>query len=146
MTDQPTESPRDPSPEVLAELARLNEAASVDPNNMEPMIALWKAVARLDYWVFVNRGTPESPIPYMVSGQDGPIMCIYSNAKQAQSAAHANGVIPTDEPVPLFGVPLPEALDWAMSFGEYGVTGVVIDYPYLGAWSPLPNLQHLKPA
>ena len=148
MTDQPADSAqpatREPSADTLAELHRLNDVCRAEPGNIDAQIALWQAVARLKMWVCINRGTAEAPRPYMISGERGPILCLFSNGEQATETAHSSGLVPATEPVPLFAVPLPEALDWAMSFGEYGVVGVTIDYPRIGAWSPLPNLAQLK--
>ncbi|MBZ2199720.1 tetratricopeptide repeat protein [Occultella gossypii] len=133
-----------PSPEVLAELDRLNEACRAAPGDMEPQIKLWTGVVRLDQWVCINRGTPEEPRPYALAAETGSMLAIFSSATRAKAAAHAGGLVPEGAPVPLFVVPLPAAIDWAMSFGERGVVGVTVDYPQLGAWCPLPNLARLK--
>lgn len=133
-----------PRPEVLAELDRLNDACRAAPGDVEPQIQLWQAVTALDHWVCINRGSPEEPRPYSVAAADGVMLCIFSDAQRATATAHASGLVPDADPVPLFAVPLPAALDWAMSFGERGVVGVTIDHPQLGAWCPLPNLARLR--
>ena len=145
--DKPADPhPLDPDPAVLAELDGLNAACQAAPGEIPPQVALWTAVAALDRWVFVNRGTPEAVRPYALAAEAGQMLCIYSSATRATAAAHGSGLVPADEPVPLFSIPLPAAIDWALSLGERGVAGVVIDYPQLAAWSPLPNLERLRPA
>lgn len=134
----------EPRPEVLAELDRLNEACLASPGDIEPQVRLWTAMVALDNWVCINRGTAEEPRPFAATVEAGPMVCVYSSASRAQAAAHASGLLPEGAPVPMFVVPLPGALDWAMSFGERGVVGVTIDHPQIGAWCPLPNLARLK--
>jgi len=134
----------DPSDAVLAELDRLDAAVGAAPGDIGAQIRLWKAVAALEHWVFINRGTPESPRPYAIAADAGQMLCIFSSASRAQQTAHGSGLVSADDPVPLFSVPLPAAIDWALSLGQYGVAGVTIDYPQLGTWSPLPNLAGLR--
>lgn len=136
--------PADPSAEVLAELDRLDAACRTAPDNIAPQIALWRAVAALDHWVFVDRGTPESPRPYALAAEQGAILCAYSSAERATEAAVGAGLVPEGEPVRMFAVPLPAALEWVASFGQAGVVGVTIDHPRIGAWSPLQNLAMLR--
>ena len=42
--------------------------------------------------------------------------------------------------VPLFGVPVPDAIDYVASFGAAGVVGVTLDHPRIGHHVPLANL------
>jgi hypothetical protein len=146
MTDQPADpaQPSGPSPEVLAELDRLDAACQAAPGDIDAQIRLWQAVASLEHWVFINRGTAEQPRPYALAAEAGQMLCLYSSAERAQAAAIANGLVQAGEPVPLFQIPLPAAIDWALALGERGVAGVTVDYPQLGAWSPLPNLARLR--
>ncbi|WP_200950096.1 MULTISPECIES: tetratricopeptide repeat protein [unclassified Nocardioides] len=141
---EPTAPPLDPSPEVLAELDRLNAACLAAPSAVEPQVELWKAVSALDRWVFINRGTPEQPRPYALTSPDGPMLAVFSSATRAQVAADSGGLVAEGASVPLLAVPLPAALDWAMSFGQSGVVGVTIDHPQIGAWCPMPNLARLR--
>lgn len=134
----------EPRPEVLAELDRLNGACLASPGDIGPPIRLWTAVVALDNWVCIDRGTPGEPRPFAVTVEAGPMVCIYSSASRARAAAHAGGLVPEGAAVPVFAVPLPGALDWAMSFGERGVVGVTIDHPQIGAWCPLPDLALLE--
>ena len=134
----------DPSDEVLAELDRLDAAVGAAPGDIGAQIRLWRAVAALDNWVFINRGTPESPRPYAIAADAGQMLCIFSSASRAQQTARGSGFVAADEPVPLFSIPLPAAIDWALALGTRGVAGVTIDYPQLRAWSPLPNLAGLR--
>ena len=135
----------DPSDAVLADLDQLDAAVRAAPGDIGAQIRLWQAVAALEQWVFINRGTSESPRPYAIAADAGQLLCIFSSASRAQQTAHGSGLVPADEAVPLFSVPMPAAIDWALSLGQYGVAGVTIDYPQLGAWSPLPNLAGLRP-
>lgn len=140
----PSRGALEPSPESVAEIDRLDQVCRARPGEIEPQIELWRAVVALEFWVGINRGTPEAPRPYVLAAEAGPMLCVFSSATRAKEAAEANGLIGPGEPVSLFLVPLPAALDWAMSFGEHGVIGVTIDYPRLGAWCPLPNLAKLR--
>lgn len=135
----------EPSESVLAELDRLDAAVRASPGDIGAQIALWRAVAALEHWVFINRGTVENPRPFAIAADAGQLLCIYSSASRAQQAARESALVPADDPVPLFSVPLPAAIDWALGLGPLGVAGVSIDYPRLGAWSPLPNLAGLRP-
>lgn len=126
------------------QLDELNAACRADPSNIDAQIQLWRAVAALEQWVFINRGTTEAPRPYAIASDFGQLLCIYSSPDRARDTARANGFVTGDEPVPAFSVPLPAAIDWALSLGQYGISGVTIDYPQLGAWSPLPNLSRLR--
>lgn len=131
---------------VTAELDRLNEACRAAPQEIEPQIALWSAVASLDEWVFVNRGTAEQPRPYALAAEAGHLVCVYSTAERARAGALANGLVPDSEVVPMFSMPLPAALEWVLELGAAGVAGVTVDYPQLGAWTPLPNLARFRQA
>jgi hypothetical protein len=152
--DEQTDAPEQPSqgrtlepaPEVLAELDALNEACRAAPDDIDAQIRLWRAVAALDRWVFINRGPEDNPRPYAIGAEPGNLLCIYSSGTRAQEAAYANGLVPPDATVSLLAIPMPAAIDWVISFGELGVAGVTIDYPRLGAWCPLPNLARLRPA
>lgn len=135
----------EPSPATLAELDALDAACRATPDEIDPQIRLWAAVSRLDRWIFINRGTDEAPRPYALAAQPGQMICVYSSGARAQEAAYANGLVPADATVSLLAVPMPAAIDWVLSFGQSGVTGVTIDYPRLGAWCPLPNLARFKP-
>ena len=134
-----------PDPAVLARLDELDAACRANPADIDAQIQLWRAVAALDQWVFINRGTSEAPRPYAIASDFGQLLCIYSSADRAQATARSNGFVSGDDSVSAFSVPLPAAIDWALSFGQYGITGVTIDYPQLGAWSPLANLAGLRP-
>ncbi len=146
MHPTPATGPIAPAPEVLATLDRLDQACKASPGDITPQIELWTAAASLDYWVCINRGTPESPRPYMVAADAGHMLCVYSSAARAVEGARTNGLVAPGESAPLLMLPLPGALDWAMSFGQHGVVGVTIDYPKLGAWCPLPNLARFRPS
>ncbi len=134
------DSPQD----AAAELDRLNAASHADPQDIDAQIALWTAVCRLEEWFFVNRGTAEAPRPYGLAAEAGMTLCLYSSPERAQAGARANGLVADDEPAPLFRIPLPQALDWVLSLREAGVSAVVLDYPEVGAWTPVGNLASLR--
>ncbi|WP_206447164.1 hypothetical protein [Agrococcus sp. KRD186] len=83
----------EPSPESVAEIDRLNQVAQARPGEIEPQIELWRAVANLDFWFGINRGTPEVLRPYMLAAEPGPMLCVFSSATRAKEAAQANGLI-----------------------------------------------------
>lgn len=136
---------RDNDPAILAELDRLDEAVRKAPaDDTEPQIALWQTVTELDHWFFIQRGTPEDPRPYGVAFDHGPTICLYSCAARAAEAAESLGLVGEGEEAPLFGVPMPEAIDYVAAFGETGVTGVALDHPQIGHYIPMENLNLLK--
>ncbi len=130
--------------QVTARLDRLNEACRAAPQEIEPQIALWSAICSLDEWVFVNRGTAEQPRPYALAAEAGHLVCIYSTPERARAGAIANGLVAEGEAVPMFSTPLPAALDWVLGLAGAGVSGATVDYPQLGAWTPLPNLARFR--
>lgn len=134
----------EPHPDVLAEIDRLGETCKTAPDDIDSQIRLWTAVAALDQWFCINRGTSEQPRPYSLAAEAGTTLCVFSSAARARASAQANGLIAEGAPISLFVVPMPAALDWAMSFSEHGVIGVTIDYPQIGVWCPLPNLARLR--
>lgn len=145
MTNEPNEQlPSAPGREVSAELDRLNAACLAAPAEIEPQIRLWQAVAGLSHWFFINRGSTDNPRPYALAAEAGNMVCIFSTPERAQAAAHGAGLVPADAAVQLLSVPLPAALDWMVSLGEYGVAGVTVDHPEIGAWTPLGNLPRLR--
>ncbi|MGJ6980877.1 hypothetical protein ACSDQ9_10180 [Aestuariimicrobium soli] len=147
MTDRPTDTPPpaplDPSAETIAEIERLHEVSRTS-GVLDDQVALWRAVAALDRWVFINRGGADSPRPYSLGAEPGPMLAVYTSGRRAQEAAWASGLVPQSERVELLAVPLPAALDWALAFGQSGVVGVALDYPLLSSWCPLPNLARFR--
>lgn len=136
---------RDNDPALVAELDRLDEAVSAAPaGDTSAEIALWQQATRLEQWFFIARGSAEQPRPYGVAFDDGPMICLYSSAERAQEAARILGVAADGEQVPLFSVPLPQAIDYVAAFGQAGVFGVTLDHPRIGHYIPLGNLGLLK--
>jgi hypothetical protein len=72
------------------------------------------------------------------------MICLYSSAGRAAEAARALGLVAADDAVPLFGVPMPTAIDYVASFARAGVVGVTLDHPRIGHHIPLANLGLLK--
>ncbi|KAA1424811.1 hypothetical protein FE697_002530 [Mumia zhuanghuii] len=136
----------DNTPEMVAEIDRLDEAVRAAPaGDTTAQIALWQQVTRLEHWFFIARGSAEQPRPYSVASAQGPMICLYSSAARATDAARALGVAdPDGAPVPLFGVPMPAAIDYVASYGQAGVVGVTLDHPRIGHYIPLANLGVLK--
>src|SRR5690606_18492587 len=125
---------RDDDPELLAELDRLDEAVRAAPaGDTTAQIELWQQVARLETWFFIARGSSERPSPFGVASAQGPTICLYSSAARAGEAARTLGLVGSESgTVPLFGVPMPAAIDYLASFGEVGVVGVALDHPRIG--------------
>lgn len=148
MTNAPEDGQRlDGTPtdaDASAELDRLNAACLAAPTEIDPQIRLWRAVTGLSHWFFINRGSADSPRPYALGAEAGNMVCIFSTPDRAQAAAEAAGLIAPGSAAELLRVPLPVALDWIVSLGEYGVAGVTIDHPQIGAWTPLANLPRLR--
>lgn len=131
-------------PQLLARIDEFHALSQQAPKEMDHQVKLWEAVVSLNYWVAINRGTAQSPRPYMLAGQSGPVLCIFTTPQRAHEAAYTNGLVPANERIMLMAPPLPAALDWALTFSQYGVAGITVDYPRIGAWTPLANLAHLK--
>ena len=85
-----------PDPAVLARLDELDAACRANPADIDAQIQLWRAVAALDQWVFINRGTSEAPRPYAIASDFGQLLCIYSSADRAQATARSNGFVSGD--------------------------------------------------
>jgi hypothetical protein len=136
----------DNDPEMVAELDRLDEAVRAAPaGDATAQIALWRQVTGLENWFFIARGSADRPSPYGVAAEQGPMICLYSSAARATEAARALGLVDAEGgAVPLFGVPMPAAIDYVASFGKAGVAGVTLDHPRLGHYIPLANLGLLK--
>lgn len=137
---------RDNNPEMVAELDRLDEAVKAAPaGDTTAQIALWRQVTGLEHWFFIARGSADQPRPYVVAAEQGPMVCLYSSAARANEAAGSLGLVGAEGgAVPLFGVPMPAAIDYVASFGQAGVVGVTLDHPRLGHYIPLANLGLLK--
>ena len=131
---------------AVAELDRLDEAVRAAPaGDTTAQVALWRQATRLRTWFFIARGEPDQPRPYAVGAAQGPMICLYSSAGRAAEAALALGLVAAaDDAVPLFGVPLPTAIDYVASFARAGVVGVTLDHPRIGHHIPLANLGLLK--
>jgi hypothetical protein len=132
----------DNDPAAVAELDRLDEAVRAAPaGDTTAQMALWRQTTRLETWFFIARGPEDRPRPYAVGAAQGPMVCLYSSAARAQEAARALGLVADDgAAVPLFGVPVPDAIDYVASFGAAGVVGVTLDHPRIGHHVPLANL------
>ncbi|GHH54386.1 hypothetical protein GCM10017774_69360 [Lentzea cavernae] len=136
---------KDNNPEVVAELDRLDGAIRAAPaGDTTAQIALWRQVTALEHWFFLARGSAEQPRPYAVAAEQGSMICLYSSATRAKEAGQALGLADAEGGVPLFGVPVPAAIDYVASFGQVGVFGVTLDHPRLGHYIPLANLGLLK--
>ncbi len=136
----------DNSPEMVAELDRLDEAVRAAPTgDTAAQIALWRQVTCLAHWFFIARGSTGGPRPYAVASGQGPMICLYSSSARANEAAGAFGLVDSGSgTVPLYSVPMPAAIDYVASFAKSGVVGVTLDHPRLGHYIPLPNLGVLK--
>lgn len=137
---------RDNNPEMVAVLDRLDEAVKAAPaGDTTAQIALWRQVTGLAHWFFIARGSGDRPRPYVVAAEQGPMLCLYSSAARANEATRILGLVDSEGgAVPLFGVPMPAAIDYVASFDKSGVVGVTLDHPRLGHYIPLANLGLLK--
>lgn len=126
----------DNAPYLVQELDRLSAARDSAPGDQAAEMALWEQAAKLGLWFIVNRGTAEQPQPMVLQPPGlGLLAAVFSCRERAVAQAGGGEVL---------GVPMPAALDWLASFGERGVTGVVLDQNTIGAWIPLANLGYLK--
>ncbi|BDZ38015.1 hypothetical protein [Microbacterium suwonense] len=132
--------------EMTAELDRLHEAVRAAPQgDTAPEMALWKQVSRLPTWFFIARGSAEQPHPYSAGLEQGPVICIYSSAARATEAGRLLGLTePGADSVPVFGIPMPDALEYVIRFQQAGAFGVSVDHPQIGSYIPLANLGIVK--
>ncbi|UMG94223.1 hypothetical protein [Nocardioides sp. TF02-7] len=137
---------RDNDAAMVAELDRLDEAVKAAPaGDTTAQVALWRQVSRMETWFFIARGSTEQPRPYGVAFAQGPVVCLYSSAARANEAARGFGLVDGEgDAVPVFGVPMPAAIDYVASFARAGVFGVALDHPMIGHYIPLANLDLLK--
>jgi len=137
---------RDNDPEMVAELDRLDGVVKAAPaGDTTAQIALWRQVTGLEHWFFIARGTADRPRPYAVASEQGPMVCLYSSVERANDAARSLGLVDQEGgAAPLFGVPMPAAIDYVASLGQAGVVGVTLDHPRIGQYIPLANLGLLK--
>ncbi|GAB2594447.1 hypothetical protein [Pseudactinotalea suaedae] len=133
----------DPAPEVVAEIDRRAAALRAAPQDAGAMDAVWRAVYGLKHWLFIARGEPQSPRPYAIAHQQGPLVLAFTTAARARTAGMANG-LSGDEAGLVLTVPLPAAADWAASMAGSGVTGFVVDYGTLDLFAPITNLVPMR--
>lgn len=129
----------DNDPEMIAELDRHGEAVRAAPaGDTTAQIALWRQVTGLEHWFFIARGSAGQPRPYAVAAEQGSMMCLHGSAARANEAIRALGLADSEGgAAPLFGVPMPAAIDYVASFGKARVAGVTLDHPRLGHYIPL---------
>lgn len=101
MNEQPANrDSRDPRPEVLAEIDSLNAACLAAPGDIDPQIKLWQAVAALDHWVCINRGTAEAPRPYALGAEEGAMLCIFQHCDTCAGRGAGQWTRPRRQPRP----------------------------------------------
>lgn len=133
----------DPAPEVVVEIDRLAAALRAAPQDPGAMHSLWRAIYGLEHWLFIARGEPQSPRPYAITHERGPLVLAFTTAARARSAGVANG-LSADESGAILSVPLPGAVDWTASMNEGGVIGLVVDYGELDLVAPITNLVPMR--
>ncbi|MDU0366816.1 hypothetical protein RWH45_06285 [Microbacterium sp. KSW4-17] len=128
----------DPTPETVATLDALSDAARAQPTSFAAMDALWRAVYALPHWSFIARGPDDAPSPFIGQLANGPMVFAFTTRQRAHDGALANGL---DEEAAsrVLSVPLPGAVEWLAGFAQQGVVGVVFDMPAQGYTAPLQN-------
>lgn len=132
--------------DALRAIDELNEQVRAAPAEIPPQIALWRAIAALDAWFFINRGTEERPRPYAVAAPEGTMVCLYGSPDQARDAGLREGLFGEDDSMLLVALEVPIAIGWLQSLAAAGVVGATYDHPRIGAWTPIANLAMLLPA
>lgn len=107
------------------------------------MHSLWRAVYGLEHWLFIARGELDSPRPFAISHQQGPLVLAFTTSARARTAGVANG-LSEDEAGIILTMPLPGAVDWAASMAQSGVIGLVVDYGTLDLLAPITNLVPMR--
>ena len=133
----------DPTPETVATLDALSDAARARPGDFAVMDALWRAVYALPHWSFIARGSEDAPSPFIGQLANGPMVLAFTTRKRAHDGALAAGL---DEEAAsrVLSVPLPGAVEWLAAFAQQGVAGVVFDMPAQGYVAPLQNLPPMQ--
>lgn len=112
--------------DAAAELPALLQAVRAADAGPDERLAFWSAIFGLPHWIFIARGSADRPSPFVVyAGADGrtPTLLAFSHPKDAVDVARAAG-LPAAEAEQVLAVPMPGAVDWAVSLAESGVQAV----------------------
>ncbi len=147
MSDAPRPGDRmpslDPPPEVVGRIDGLAALSRAEPADEAAAAALWRAVLGLERWICIARGPDEQPTPFMASFPQGPMLLVFTTAERARAGGRSVG-LPEAETTRLLAVPLPAAIEWASSYQQGGVFGLLLDQGTTGAFTPLANLLPMR--
>lgn len=135
--------PLDAPEEVVAEFDRLAAVSRAAPEDLEANVALWRQVLRLERWIFIARGSDESPMPYAITLPQGPMVLAFTTAERARAAGMANGLSEA-EAGRLLATPLPGAIEWAAALQGVGIAALALDHGFSGPFAPLSNLVPMR--
>ena len=103
---------------------------------------LWRAWYSLDaHWLLGSPSTPGSPFVGEVDGA-GWVFLFTDSVRAFDTAPQLLGVTP--EEVRAIKVHMPGAIDWLVSLGASGVTGIRVNQGASGFFAPLTNLVPMR--
>jgi hypothetical protein len=118
MTEQPAEY-----------FAALTEHYLADPTP-ERAQALWNAVMQLEGWFIILRGDPASPLPYCGIHEGRSYLAVWTDAETLNSYIDAAELQPDEAgDIHYMMLPLPQAVDYVLSFEDHGLDGVRFNLP-----------------
>lgn len=140
MTTPPSAEAQKAAAAVLPDLL---EAVRADPTDVEAAKAFWRAYLALPMWLFVARGTPDAPTPFVVVLENRPTLLVFSTAQGAKESALALG-LPEEEASLILAVPTASAVDWAAQHQQSGVVNLQLDRHLDGFVVPLASLGAIR--
>ncbi|MFC7430406.1 MULTISPECIES: hypothetical protein [unclassified Agrococcus] len=133
----------DPPPAVVGRIDGLAAASRDAPGDPAAAAALWRAVLGLDRWICIARGSDDQPTPFLATFTQGPMLLAFTTAERARVGGLSVGLA-QEEVGRLLAVPLPAAIEWAASYEQGGVHGLLLDQGTTGAFTPLANLVPMR--
>ena len=138
----PSPSERVPGADA-ATVARIDSLSAAthdaEPGHPAAWGPLWQATFGLREWLFIARGAPQSPRPFIGVLEQGPMLFAFTTAERARIGALSLGLSEA-ESGSVLTVPTPGVVDWVVSLAQNGVFGISFDHPTTGYFTPLANL------
>jgi hypothetical protein len=104
-----------------------NYLADPTPENAQ---TLWSAALQLEGWFIILRGDPASPIPYCGSLDGRSFLAVWTDAETLNTYIDTAGLQPDEAgDIHYMMLPLPQAIDYILSFEEHGLDGIRFNLP-----------------
>jgi hypothetical protein len=110
-------------------IAALAESYRADPNP-DNARRLWEAVLGLEGWYVILRGEPSQPTPFCGLLEGRSFIAVWTDAGTLNEYIDHSGMQPiTGEEIQYMLVPLPEAIDYLLSFEDAALDGIRFNLP-----------------